>query len=72
MLANDRCRREILDRLRDAGPLQSRELPDTCDKPWASTGWTNNKNVTAAMTAAIDAEIADLARWLGLDLRRAG
>lgn len=28
------------------GPLQSRDLPDTCDRPWASTGWTNNKNVT--------------------------
>ncbi|GAA5006478.1 DNA glycosylase AlkZ-like family protein [Actinopolymorpha pittospori] len=46
VLANDRCRRQILDRLRDAGPLPSRELPDTCEKPWGSTGWTNNKNVT--------------------------
>jgi len=44
--ANDRCRLDILDRLRKAGPLPSRELPDTCDKPWESTGWTNNKNVT--------------------------
>src|ERR1041384_6422171 len=46
VLANDRCRREILDRLRAEGPLPSRVLPDTCDKPWGSTGWTNNKNVT--------------------------
>jgi uncharacterized protein len=46
VLANDRCRREILARLRGAGPLPSRDLPDTCDKPWGSTGWTNNKNVT--------------------------
>ena len=44
--ANDRCRREILSRLRDSGPLASRQLPDLCDKPWESTGWTNNKNVT--------------------------
>src|SRR3984957_3458537 len=44
--ANDRCRLDILDRLREEGPLPSRELPDTCDKPWESTGWTNNKNVT--------------------------
>ena len=22
-----------------------RELPDTCAKPWESTGWTNNRNV---------------------------
>ena len=44
--ANDACRRDILERLRADGPLPSRELPDTCVKPWASTGWTNNKNVT--------------------------
>jgi uncharacterized protein YcaQ len=43
--ANDRCRRDILDRLRADGPLPSRALPDTCDMVWESTGWTNNKNV---------------------------
>ncbi|RLK59058.1 DNA glycosylase AlkZ-like family protein [Actinokineospora cianjurensis] len=43
---NDRCRREILDRLRAEGPLPSREFPDTCVRSWGSTGWTNNKNVT--------------------------
>ena len=44
--ANDGCRRDILRRLAEAGPLPSRELPDTCARPWRSTGWTNNKNVT--------------------------
>ena len=44
--ANDSCRRDILRRLHQDGPLPSRELPDTCVVPWASTGWTNNKNVT--------------------------
>ena len=44
--ANDACRRDILDRLGSAGPLPSRELPDTCKVPWRSTGWTNNRNVT--------------------------
>ena len=44
--ANDACRRDILDRLRSAGPLPSRQLPDTCQVPWKSTGWTNNRNVT--------------------------
>ena len=43
--ANDACRRDILERLTASGPLTSRELPDTCAVPWASTGWTNNKNV---------------------------
>jgi uncharacterized protein len=44
--ANDDCRRDILARLRAGGPLPSRALPDSCVKPWESTGWTNNKNVT--------------------------
>jgi uncharacterized protein YcaQ len=42
---NDACRRDILKRLKAAGPLGMRELPDTCAKPWGSTGWTNNRNV---------------------------
>ncbi len=36
--ANAACRGDILDRLRSSGPLTSRELPDTCAQPWASTG----------------------------------
>jgi uncharacterized protein YcaQ len=44
--ANDACRRDILDRLAASGPLPSRELPDTCEVPWKSSGWTNNRNVT--------------------------
>jgi uncharacterized protein YcaQ len=44
--ANHACRLDILDRLGSCGPLPSRELPDTCQVPWQSTGWTNNRNVT--------------------------
>ena len=44
--ANNECRRDILERLRDSGPLTSRDIPDTCTVPWASTGWTHNRNVT--------------------------
>jgi uncharacterized protein len=43
---NDSFRRDILDRLGSSGPLTSRDIPDTCVVPWASTGWTNNRNVT--------------------------
>ncbi len=43
--ANHECRRDILARLKASGPLTMRELPDTCAKPWKSTGWTNNRNV---------------------------
>ena len=43
---NDRFRRDVLKQLRSSGPLTSRDIPDTCVVPWASTGWTNNRNVT--------------------------
>ena len=43
---NDRFRRDILDLLEASGPLSSRDIPDTCVVPWASSGWTNNRNVT--------------------------
>ncbi|MDQ3689485.1 MAG: winged helix DNA-binding domain-containing protein [Chloroflexota bacterium] len=43
---NDRFRRDILDRLANAGALSSRDIPDTSAVPWPSTGWTNDRNVT--------------------------
>jgi len=43
---NDRFRRDILNLLGSSGPMTSRDIPDTCVAPWASTGWTNNRNVT--------------------------
>lgn len=44
--ANEAARLDILDRLRSDGPLTSRELPDRCEVPWASSGWSNDRNVT--------------------------
>ena len=44
--ANNGCRREILELLRTDGPLPASELPDTCEVPWASSGWNNNRNRT--------------------------
>jgi uncharacterized protein YcaQ len=43
---NNACREDILDRLRADGPLPARELPDTCVRPWESSGWNNHRNVT--------------------------
>ena len=43
---NDRFRRDVLRLLRTSGPLASRDIPDTCAVPWASSGWTNNRNVS--------------------------
>jgi hypothetical protein len=44
--ANDPFRRYVLAELRKRGPLRSRELEDRSVVSWASTGWTNNRNVT--------------------------
>ncbi|XVU23768.1 DNA glycosylase AlkZ-like family protein [Actinoplanes sp. CA-054009] len=44
--ANADCRRDILSRLDDGGPLPQSELPDTCTVPWSSSGWNNNRNLT--------------------------
>ncbi|MFF5172572.1 DNA glycosylase AlkZ-like family protein [Micromonospora sp. NPDC000089] len=46
LVANEPFRRDVLARLRDAGPLLSRDVPDTSVVAWPSTGWTNNRNVT--------------------------
>ncbi|MBT8203233.1 MAG: winged helix-turn-helix domain-containing protein [Acidimicrobiia bacterium] len=43
---NDRFRRDILALLGDAGPLVSRDIPDTAVVAWPSSGWTANRNVT--------------------------
>ncbi len=42
---NKGCRLDILETLRADGPLPVRDLPDTCDRPWRSSGWNNNRNV---------------------------
>ena len=44
--ANDAFRRRVLDQLRDAGPLSSRDIPDTSEVAWQSKGWTDDRNVT--------------------------
>ncbi len=44
--ANAKFRLDVLARLRESGPLASRNVPDTSAVPWTSTGWTNNRNVT--------------------------
>ena len=44
--ANDSFRRDVLERLGEAGPLLSREIADSSVVPWQSSGWTGNRNVT--------------------------
>ncbi len=46
VVANDESRREILARLRAAGPLPMSELPPTTKVHWRSSGWNNNRDLT--------------------------
>ncbi len=46
LAANRSFHRDVLARLKDAGPLASRDIPDTAAVPWTSTGWTDNRNTT--------------------------
>jgi uncharacterized protein len=46
LAANDGFRRRVLDQLRGSGPLASRDIPDTAEVAWESTGWTHDRNVT--------------------------
>jgi len=63
LAANDAFRRRLLDQLRDSGPLRSRDIPDTSQVPWASTGWTNDRNVTQMLAFLADrGEVAVAAR----------
>jgi uncharacterized protein YcaQ len=53
MRKNDDFRRDILELLGERGPLLSRDIPDTSIEPWASTGWTNARNVTKMLDCLI-------------------
>src|SRR5829696_2325389 len=46
MAANDGFRRRVLDQLRESGPLLARDIPDTSELGWQSSGWRHGKNVT--------------------------
>jgi uncharacterized protein YcaQ len=52
--ANDAFRRRILDLLRESGPLGSRDIPDTSEVSWQSSGWTNDRNVTQMLAFLAD------------------
>ncbi|WP_100498502.1 DNA glycosylase AlkZ-like family protein [Geodermatophilus chilensis] len=59
LAVNEPFRRDVLARLADAGPLTSRDIPDTSVVPWASTGWTNARNVTQMLELlALRGEVA--------------
>jgi uncharacterized protein len=46
LAANEGFRRRVLDLLAASGPLASRDIPDSAEVPWESSGWTHDRNVT--------------------------
>jgi uncharacterized protein len=65
--ANDACRLDILHQLGTDGPLAVRDLPDTCAVPWASSGWTNNRNVSKLLDFMVRRGEVAMAGWRGRD-----
>jgi uncharacterized protein len=65
--ANDGCRLNILHRLGSDGPQAARDLPDTCAVPWRSTGWNNNRNVSALLDIMVRRGEVAMAGWRGRD-----
>jgi uncharacterized protein YcaQ len=62
--ANTGCRLDILERLRADGPLRARELPDTCEVPWGSSGWNDQKNVAMLLDLMVSrGEVASAGGW---------
>ncbi|GAA4105101.1 hypothetical protein GCM10023066_55310 [Nocardioides kongjuensis] len=45
LAANQLFRSDVLGLLDAEGPRTAAEIPDTCEVPWASSGWNNDKNV---------------------------
>ena len=46
LTANRAFRKRVLAQLAASGPLTSRDIPDTSEVSWESTGWRNDRNVT--------------------------
>lgn len=52
--ANNGCRLDVLDALRTDGPLPTSALPDTCEVPWRSSGWNDNRNVQRLLSLMVE------------------
>lgn len=60
---NEPFRQYLLTEMRERGPLLSRDFEDRAVEPWASTGWTGNRNVSQMLTfLAARGEIAIVGR----------
>ncbi|HWJ84851.1 MAG TPA: crosslink repair DNA glycosylase YcaQ family protein, partial [Cellulomonas sp.] len=64
---NNACRIDVIERLRRDGPLPSSELPDTCVRPWRSSGWNNNRNLRMMLELLVQRGEVAVAGWEGRD-----
>jgi hypothetical protein len=67
VVANDKCRLDILDRMGSDGSMVARDLPDSCAVPWKSTGWTNHRNVSVLLDFMVLRGEVAMAGWRGRD-----
>ncbi|GIG29797.1 DNA glycosylase AlkZ-like family protein [Cellulomonas marina] len=67
LLDNHACRADILARLAADGPLPARALPDTCVRPWRSSGWNDARNVRRMIDAMVAAGEVAMAGRRGRD-----
>lgn len=65
--ANGDCRRDILEKLHDEGPLPSRELPDTTVLPWESSGWNNDRSLRTLLQVMVSRGEVAAAGYEGRD-----
>ena len=66
MVANDGARGDVLERLRQDGPLPVGALPDTCLRPWRSSGWNDGKNTRMLLSQLVQrGEVAVAGRQNG-------
>ncbi|MHA3701867.1 DNA glycosylase AlkZ-like family protein [Jatrophihabitans sp. YIM 134969] len=67
--ANPRFREDVLARLRDDGPSTSKQIPDTAEVSWRSSGWNNNRNpVMMLESLELRGEVASTGVRRGRDL----
>ncbi|PWD51802.1 winged helix-turn-helix domain-containing protein [Serinibacter arcticus] len=62
---NETFRLDLLEALRADGPLAATDLPDTCVRPWRSSGWLNHQNVTVMLGFLVQRGEVAVSGWEG-------
>ena len=65
LAVNEGFRRDVLALLAEAGPLPTGQIPDTAQRPWGSSGWNNNRNVTMLLEMLAGLGVVAISRRTG-------